>query len=183
MMDIKEKIHKAFDTKDVKDMVVEGAKAIIPVQSEIVDEAQSDSKQGCSNIDKSKTKGTYITSHTEADVNWATIINRINIPNFSKGAITLGGGGAGATLGAGLGTGLGFAIGGVPGAVIGYKTCAVLGLAFGIVGGHKLGKVVANEIEDKDQEDIVEKMITKINVDTVTKKLDVKERRNEDEFF
>lgn len=169
MMDIREKLYKAVEAKDIKNMIATDGKTIIPVQSQIVDEAQSDLKQGYSNIDKSKTKETCIASQTEGDVNWAAIFNKINIPNFVKGAITLGGGGSGVVLGAGIGTALGFATGGPAGAVVGYEIGKVLGLGIGTVSGHKLGEVVKNEIEGTNQEDIVEKGITKINVNTITK--------------
>ena len=121
------------------------------------------------NVAQAQKKETLIASHTEANMNWAAIANKITVPNAVKVKLTLGGGYVGSLLGKGLFTGLGFAVGGPGGAVAGYYTGSLLGLGAGIVGGYRFGQAVANKLEDREREDIIEVGITKVNVNTATK--------------
>ncbi len=170
MVDIKdEKSTAKIKTPQVKGSLAKGAGIGSKMLTEIVENTHSNSKQKHANGVKKKEKKVSITSHTEANVNWATIANKITVPNVVKGGLTLGTGYLGSLVGAGLTTGIGFALGGPAGAVVGYHIGNVGGFGVGAVGGHKFGKVVANELEDKEQDDIVKKGSTIINVDTETK--------------
>ena len=67
-----------------------------------------------------------------------------------KNGITVAGACAGALLGTGLTAGIGMALGKSAGAMVGYSIGIVGGGAAGLIIGHKLGGMVANEIKDLD---------------------------------
>ena len=67
-----------------------------------------------------------------------------------KNGITVAGACTGALLGTGLATGIGMALGKSVGAMVGYSIGIVGGGAAGLIIGHKLGGMVANEIKDLD---------------------------------
>ena len=124
----------------------------------------------------------HMVSHTEAEVNWATIANKITVPNIVKSGLTLGGGCVGSLIGSSVFTGVGFAVGGPGGAVLGYSLGNIAGFGAGVIGGHKFGIVVANEIRDEvDKEPIVEGGVTQINIDTAAR-FNSEERIDKDEL-
>ena len=118
-----------------------------------------------------------VSSHTQADVNWATIVNKITIPNIVNGVLVLGGGYTGSLLGVGVATGLGFALGGPAGATIGYQFGNYGGFVIGVIGGNRVGKMVANELKDSNQEDIVKNGTTQFSVDVETRTNIEKEKK------
>ena len=181
MADAKEKkTSKVFEISDVRNMLVKGVQKVSSIQKDVIGDGKNIlSQKHASNL--TQTKEVCATSHTEADLNWASIVNKATIPNMVKGGLTFGGGSLGSLVGAGLCTGLGLAIGGPAGAAAGYGIGNLLGFGAGAVGGHKFGKVVANELEDRERKNIVEKGITNLNVDSITK-VDVEERVHRDEI-
>lgn len=150
------KISKVFENLDVSNLPVEVEQADI-VDNESYENEVKNQKLKCQS------------SHTEAVINWATIANKITVPNIVKGVMTLEGAGIGSLAASGLGTGLGFAMGGPTGAVLGYKFGNYLGLAAGFAGGYEFGKIVGNKLQDEKRENIVEKGVTEVNIDTTTK--------------
>lgn len=114
-----------------------------------------------------KTASAKVITHTEADVNWATVANKVTTPNIVKGGITLGGVGVGSVLGAGIATGLGFVLLGPAGAVAGYELGNLVGFGAGVIAGHKLGKYVSDKITDNNLEpQLVEKGKTGLTIET-----------------
>lgn len=120
------------------------------------------------NGSKKKAKKCRTVTKTEAEVDWATMANKITIPNIAKGGITVGGGYVGSLIGAGFLTGLGFAFGGPAGAAIGYNAGCLLGCGAGAVASYRFGKVVADKLTDEDNEEVVTKGNTKIIHETVS---------------
>lgn len=110
-------------------------------------------------------------THTEANIDWSALANKISMSNIVKGGLTLGGGYAGSVVGAGLVTGLGFALLGPGGAIIGYHVGNVVGFGAGAVGGHKFGKIVGNELDEKGEKDVIETAKTNVVIDS-SKKID-----------
>lgn len=98
--------------------------------------------------------------HTNADINWAVIMNKITIPNLVKTATTVETGCLGAMAGSGLFTGIGFAIGGPPGALLGYTAGNLMGGISGVIGGYKAGKFVVSKLGNRSQETVVNKGMT-----------------------
>lgn len=119
--------------------------------------------------EKIKNNNVQVSSHTEADVNWAVIANKITVPNIVKTGLTVGTASATSLLGAGIATGLGFAIGGPAGATVGYYIGNVIGFGTGAVGGNKFGSFVAKHLENDNRKDIIENGKTQIIADTNTK--------------
>lgn len=129
------------------------------------------------NKGKKKTKQSRTATRTEAEVNWATVANKITVPNIAKGGITIGGGYVGSLVGAGFLTGLGFALGGPAGAVIGYNAGSILGGGAGAVASYKFGKVVADKLTENDNEELV----TKGNTQILHESISVSEKKRGDE--
>ena len=118
-----------------------------------------------------QSKKTQIVSHTTADVNWATIANKITVPNVFKAGMTVAGGTTGALIGAGIGTGIGFAILGPSGAVVGYTVGNLSGLFGGGIVGIKLGKITAKKIISESDEEVIQKGTTEIEIITAKEKM------------
>lgn len=165
---------------DIKNILVKGIKKYSQMPSNVSDCRKDISRKENENEVKTTKKEVSTSSHSEADVNWATIVNKITVPNVVKSGLTLGGGYIGSLLGAGLATGIGLVIGGPAGAVVGYNIGNLVGFGGGVCGGHKFGKAVANELEDKKRENIINTGTTRINVDTTTK-VDIEKRTGNDE--
>jgi hypothetical protein len=158
---------------DVKGMLANGKKDISQMPTAVMENVKNLMSAKHKNQLKTETEEKRTLVHTEADINWATIANKITVPNIAKAGLTLGGGYCGSVLGVGVCTGLGFALGGPSGAVMGYTFGNVAGFGAGVIGGHKFSKVVVNELEDTKQEKIVQTGTTQITVD---KKIDVEKR-------
>ena len=122
-----------------------------------------------------KQRTVTVNSHTEADVNWAYLINKVSMPNIVKGGMTFGGGCAGSFCGAGLCTGIGLALMGPGGAVIGYHIGSTLGFGVGVVGGNKVGKIVANQLKPDTQNEMFDNGKSKVTEDTESKSVLQKE--------
>lgn len=180
MAEIKNKeMSKVFGTPDVKNTLTKGVEAFLNKPQITINNKKNSLKQKHTDGVKTIKKEIQATSHSEADVNWAMIANKITVANVVKGGLTLGGAPVGSLIGAGLGSGLGFAIGGPAGAVVGFKIGNFMGGGVGVIGGHKLGKIVANELEDKERKNIIETGTTKLNVDSTTK-VNVEKRMDND---
>ncbi len=114
-----------------------------------------------------KDTSTKVITHTEADVNWATVVNKVTTQNLVKGGITLGSVGVGTFVGAGIATGLGFALLGPGGAAVGYKLGNLVGFGTGVIAGHKYGKYVSDKITENNYEhQLVEKGKTDFTIET-----------------
>ena len=104
-------------------------------------------------------KETQVVSHTEVDINWAAIANKITAPNGIKCLFIGMGARTGSLIGSGIGTGIGLAILGSSGAAVGYRLGSMLGLGGGALVGNQFGEIIINNIFSKSNE--VENIIQK----------------------
>jgi hypothetical protein len=167
MSDVKEKkISNVFTDPDVKNVLKKGKEEISQKPNEILENVKDFTKAKRANTEKTtKKEERHTVFHTQADVNWATLANKVTVPNVTKAGLTIGGGYAGSVLGVVLCTGLGMAVGGPAVATVGYYIGNVVGFGAGAVGGHRFGKVVAQELEDGKKEEFVKSGTTQVNDD------------------
>jgi hypothetical protein len=165
-----EEVSKVFTVSGVENMLRNRKENISQMPVEVVDNVKEPTREKCTNEEERR-----MVVHTEAAVNWATIANKITVPNIAKSVLTIGTGSVGSLLGAGVFTGLGFVMGGPAGATMGYKMGNVVGFGagtvVGAVGGKKVGKIIEYAFDDTNREGIVNRGTTKITAD---RKIDVK---------
>ena len=169
MLEVKDQKSNVFEIPDIRNALIKNVQEASSIPKDIICNGKSILSQAKERSHVAQEKEMCATVHTEANINWALIINRVTISNMIKCVLTIQGAREGARIGAKLFAGLGNAISGPEGAVTGYGVGRLFGFGAGAVVLHQFGEFVANKLEDQDQKNIVEKGITNLNIDSIMK--------------